>query len=154
MIIEAQVLINGSKETIWAVITDIENASKRISGIEKIEILEKPASGVIGLKWRETRKLFGKSASEVMWITEAKENEYYTTKAESHGMIYQCSLRISPQGSANSLTMTHKSEPQSLMAKLMAMSMGFMFKGMMRKLLLQDLNDIKKAVEQRSRQPA
>src|SRR5438046_817417 len=63
MIVEAQVTINGSKAAIWAAITNIENASETISGIEKIEVVEKPANGLVGLRWRETRMLFGKPAT-------------------------------------------------------------------------------------------
>jgi hypothetical protein len=63
MIVEARAIINGSRAAVWAAITDIENASEIISGIENIEILEKPANGLVGLRWRETRKLFGKSAA-------------------------------------------------------------------------------------------
>ncbi len=58
MLVEAQVTINGSRAAIWAAITNIENASEIISGIENIEVLEKPANGLVGLKWRETRMLF------------------------------------------------------------------------------------------------
>ena len=67
MIVEAQVTINGSKAAIWAAITNIENASETISGIEKIEVLEKPANGLVGLRWRETRMLFGKPATAEKW---------------------------------------------------------------------------------------
>ncbi len=41
MIVEVQVIINGSKEAIWAAITNIENAADIVSGIMKIEIVEK-----------------------------------------------------------------------------------------------------------------
>src|SRR5690349_3854396 len=58
MLVEAQVTINGSKAAVWAAITDIENASEIVSGILKIEVVEKPASGLTGLRWRETRMLF------------------------------------------------------------------------------------------------
>src|SRR5206468_7266412 len=85
MIVEAQVTINGSKAAIWAAITNIENASETMSGIENIEVLEKPASGLVGLKWRETRMLFGKTATAEKWITDAAENEFYKTRAESDG---------------------------------------------------------------------
>ena len=47
MIVEAHVTINGSKAAIWATITNIENASETISGIENIEVLEKPANGLV-----------------------------------------------------------------------------------------------------------
>jgi carbon monoxide dehydrogenase subunit G len=57
--VEAQVTINGSKAAVWAAITNIENAADIISGIEDIEVLEKPADGLVGLRWRETRLYFG-----------------------------------------------------------------------------------------------
>src|SRR5439155_26542138 len=85
MIVEAQVAINGSKEATWAAITDIENASKIVSGIEKIEVLEKPANGLVGLRWRETRMLFGKPATVEKWITDVAENASYKTRAEDGG---------------------------------------------------------------------
>lgn len=43
MIVEVQVTINGSKAAIWPAITNIENASETISGIEKIEVPGPPA---------------------------------------------------------------------------------------------------------------
>src|SRR6266478_4993619 len=95
MIVEARVTINGSKAAIWAAITNIENASETISGIEKIEVLEKPANGLVGLKWRETRMLFGKPATVEKWITDAAENEFYRTRAEDSGFIFLTTKSIS-----------------------------------------------------------
>src|SRR5215207_10580184 len=95
MLVEVQVTINASRAAIWAAITDIENASETISGIEEIEVLEKPANGLVGLKWRETRMLFGKPATAEKWITDAAENEFYTTRAESDGFIFVSTMRIS-----------------------------------------------------------
>ena len=94
MIVEAQVLINGSKPAVWAAITNIEHASEIISGIMKIEVLESPASGLVGLKWRETRMLFGKPTGVDKWITEAEENEFYKTKAEDSGFVFVTTMRI------------------------------------------------------------
>jgi carbon monoxide dehydrogenase subunit G len=148
MIVEAQVTIDGSKEAIWARITDIENASRTVSGIEKVEILERPMTGLVGLKWRETRKLFGKTATETMWITDAAENEYYKTRAESHGFIYICTFTLSEQGGGSLLTMTHESKPQGFVAKTMSVLLGFILKGAIRKAIQKDLNDIKAAIEQ------
>jgi hypothetical protein len=147
MIVEAQVTINGSKAAIWAAITNIENASEIISGIEKIEVLDKPASGLVGLKWRETRILFGKPATVEKWITDAAENEFYKTKAESDGFVFICTKSISESSGGITLTESHESKPQSIVAKL-SIPMMFLFKGVVKKALLQDLNDIKAAVEQ------
>ena len=147
MIVEAQVTINGSKAAIWATITNIEKASETLSGIENIEVLEKPANGLVGLKWRETRMLFGKPATAEKWITDAAENEFYKTRAESDGFIFLSTMSISESSGGMTLTSSHDSKPQSIGARLMSIPMGLLFKGVAKKALLQDLNDIKSAVE-------
>src|SRR6267143_6244356 len=114
MIVEAQVTINGSKAATWAAITNIANASEIISGIEKIEVLEKPANGLVGLKWRETRTLFGKPATVEKWITDAAENEFYKTRAESDGFVFLSTISISETGGGITLTSSHNSRPQSI----------------------------------------
>ena len=147
MQISVQVPINGSREDIWRVITDIENCIDRISAIEEIEILEQPESGLVGLKWRETRTMFGKTATEVMWITDVDENESYDVRAESHGSVYKSRLSISGEGGSHILTMEFGAAAQTFMAKLMSAIMGVFFKGATEKAVLKDLEDIKAAVE-------
>ena len=146
MFAEAQVTINGSKAAIWAAMTDIGNAAEIISGIQNIEVLEKPAGGLVGLKWRETRMLFGKPATAEKWITDAVENEFYQTRAEDNGFVFLSTTRISEGSGGMTLTSSHDSKPQGLVARLMSIPM-FLFKGVAKKALLQDLNDIKSAVE-------
>lgn len=147
MIVEAQVTINGSKAAIWAAITNIANASETIRGIENIEVLEKPAIGLVGLRWRETRKLFGKSATVEKWITDAAENEFYKTRAESDGFVFLSTMSISESSGGMTLTSSHDSKPQGTVARVLSIPMGLLFKGVAKKALLQDLNDIKSAVE-------
>ncbi len=149
MFVEAQVTINGSKAAIWAAITDIEHASETISGIENIEVLEKPATGLVGLRWRETRMLFGKPATAEKWVTEAVENEFYKTRAEDNGFVFITTIRMSESGGGITLTSSHDSQPQGFAAKLMSLPMGLLFKGVAKKAILQDLNDIKSIVEQK-----
>ncbi len=147
MLVEVQVTINGSRAAIWAAITDIANAAEIISGIEDIEVLEKPANGLVGLKWRETRMLFGKPATADKWITDAVENEFYKTRAEDGGFVFLSTISISESSGGMTLTSCHDSRPQSLGARIMSIPMGLLFKGVAKKALLQDLNDIKAAVE-------
>ena len=150
MLVEAHVTINGSKAAIWAAITNIENASETISGIENIEVLEKPANGLVGLKWRETRMLFGKPATVEKWITDASENAYYKTRAESDGFVFLTTISISESSNGSiTLTSSHDSQPQSFVSKIQSIPMGLLFKGVAKKALLQDLDDIKSAVEQK-----
>jgi hypothetical protein len=146
MIVEAQVTINGSKAAVWATITNIEDASIIISGILNIEVLEKPADGLVGLRWRETRMLFGKPAAVEKWITDAAENEFYKTKAEDNGFVFLSTMSISESSGGITLTTSHETRPQGIVARLQSIPM-FLFKGVIKKALLQDLNDIKSAVE-------
>jgi hypothetical protein len=148
MLVEAQVTINGSRAGVWAAITNIENASETISGIKKIEVLEKPANGLVGLKWRETRILFGEPAAVAKWITDAAENEFYKTRAEDNGFVFLSTIRISESSGGLTLTSSHETKPQGFVARIKSLPM-FLFKGMIRKALLQDLNDIKSAVERK-----
>ena len=147
MLVETQVIINGSKAAIWAAITNIENASEIIRGIEHIEVLEKPANGLVGLRWRETRMLFGKPATAEKWITDAAENALYKTRAEDRGVVFITTMRISASSGGMMLTSSHDSQPQGIVAKVMSIPMVLFFKGVAKKAILQDLNDIKSAVE-------
>jgi len=149
MLVEVQVPIDGSRAAVWAAITDIERFSETISGIDAIEIVEKPARGLVGLRWRETRMLFGKPATAEKRITDAVENEFYTTRAEDNGFVFLSSMRISESGGRTTLTSAHETRPQSVMARLMSLPM-VLFRGVMRKALLQDLADLKATVEKRN----
>lgn len=147
MELSAQTLINRPVELVWNQIIDIRNSAQFIEGIIKIEVLEEPENTRIGFKWKETRMMFGKEATEIMWITEYKENEYYQTRAESHGSVYISRMAVEEVNSQTQLTMSFKGEPQTFMAKIFSKLMGAMMKGSMKKIVLKDLADIKVAVE-------
>lgn len=146
MTVEAQVTISSSTAAAWAAISNIEGAAENIRGIEKIEVVERPPSGLVGLKWKETRILFGKPTTVEKWITEAKDHEFYKTRAEQDGFVFITTNRISGSDGSVTLTGIHETQPQGFAAKLKALPMVF-FKGMIKKAILHDLNDIKAAVE-------
>ena len=147
MLVEAHVTINAPRAAIWRAITDMEHAPDVITGIKKIEIVDTPAHGLAGLKWRETRILFGKPATVEKWITGAAEHQSYETRAESDGFVFVTTMRLSESSGGMVLTSGHDSQPQTLMARLQSIPMALLFKGVIRKAILQDLNDIKAAVE-------
>ena len=147
MTASAELPINASREKIWAAVTDIENSADLVSAINEIEILEKPESGLVGLKWRETRTMFGKEATEVMWVTHAEAPKYYRTRAESHGAVYISEVRIREEGGQQILEMGMSAEPQSLMAKIFSPIMGLFMKGSIEKAFLEDIKDIKAKLE-------
>ncbi len=147
MNLKVEIPINATKEEIWKVITDIDGAPDRISGIEKVEVHHHPGEELIGLKWTETRTLFGKTATETMWVTEAEKNKFYKTRAESHGAIYTSIMRIDEKNGQNFLGMEFYSQAQTFGAKFMATVLGPLFKGATKKAVLKDLEDIKSHLE-------
>jgi hypothetical protein len=146
---EARVIIASPREAVWERITDIENCADFISGIQQVRLRTKPEAGLVGLEWTETRTLFGKTATETMWITEAVEYEYYRTRAESHGAVYTSTSSLADVEGGTELTMRFGAVPVSLGAKVMALVMGRFVMGATRKALQQDLDDIKHDLEGR-----
>jgi len=90
--------------------------------------------------------LFGEPAAVEKWITDVAENEFYRTRAEDRRVVFLTTFRISESSGGITLTSSHDSEPQGVVARLMSIPM-FLFKGVAKKSILQDLNDIKSSVE-------
>jgi hypothetical protein len=57
-------------------------------------------------------------------------------------------MSISENSGSIALTGSHDSQPQGIVARLKSLPM-FLFKGVIKKAILQDLNDIKAAVEKK-----
>lgn len=127
MNISVTVDIEKSKPDVWHTVSNIEQAASFISGIQKVTVLNKPNQGLIGFKWQETRIMFGKEATEVMWITDAVDEEFYQTRAESHGMIYQSRIKVTSIEKGTQLTMTFAGEATSFIGKAMSKIMCFFY---------------------------
>lgn len=147
--------INASPEAVWTVITDLENAAERITGITKVEVLERPESGVIGLKWRETRVMLGKEATEEMTISAAKDGEWFETTAYNCGSEYRSRMTVTPRSTAGAtagaegseLTFSFQGTCLTWWAHLLSFAMGWMMVGSLKQCMAADLADLKGAAE-------
>lgn len=139
--------VDAPRDVVWARATDFENCADFITGLDKTEVLEKPDSGIVGLKWRETRTMMGKEATETMWVTAARAPKHYDVEAGSHGCRYYSRISLQEIGDATELTMHFRAEPETFMAKLLGNTIGRLFLGTTRKMLQQDIDDIKLAAE-------
>ena len=147
MMVKAEIEINSSREAVWRTITDIDNAGDVISSIIKINVLERPSAGLVGLEWEETRMMFGRESTETMWITDSVENEHYGTRAQSHGSVYITRLSLGTGNGSTLLTMAFTAEARSAGAKVMSFLMGPFIRGSLKKAMMKDLTDIKAHVE-------
>ena len=139
--------VNAATDQVWGLITDLDGAAKRLSGIDSLERLSGPGFGV-GTRWRETRTMFGKQATEEMEVASVTTGSAYTVLAESHGSRYHSGLRVEKRGGGTSLlTMTFSAEPQSFGAKVMGTLLGPLARSATKKAITQDLADIAAAAE-------
>ncbi len=143
----SEIKINSTKEAIWAIIADLENSEKYISSILKVKVIDRPNKDILGFKWRETRVMFRKEATEIMWVTDFEENKYYRTRAESHGAIYISTITIDEKEDHCVLSMEFEGEAVTFLAKLSNRIFGKMMMKSTEKALHDDLRDIKNVVE-------
>ncbi len=136
-------------ERVFALATDLAAAPERIAGIESVEMLSDGPFGV-GTRWRESRKMMGKLATEEMWITACDPPRSYTAEAESCGCHYVSTLTFEPGGESTGqttqATFTFEGRPTTLLARLMTPLQGLMV-GSLRKMIAADLADLRRAAE-------
>ena len=131
--------------------TNLEGFPDAISGIEDVERLDDGTGFEIGTKWRETRTLFGRTATEDMWVTEFEPGRSYVVEANSHGTEYRTTQSVEPDGDGGCvLSMSFSGNPTGTMAKVMSATIGRFFVSATRKAFEKDLADIASAAEDSS----
>ncbi|MCP4436070.1 MAG: hypothetical protein GY812_11355 [Actinomycetia bacterium] len=139
--------IKADSAVVWDICVGMEDWVAVVSAIEKVERLDDGDSFGLGTRWRETRTMFGKTATEDMEVTEYDEGRRYATEAESHGAKYFSEITVEPAADRSRLTMSFRGEPQSTMAKIMDFTVGRLMAGSTRKAIAADLVDIGAAAE-------
>ena len=145
MEIRVSKFVNAPVERVFDAFSDITQTQNRVDGITKVEILSDVTSGV-GTRWRETRVMFGREATEEMEISTFTPNQSYEVKAESRGVKYHTVYTFTPQGDGTQVEMVFSGIPMTLMTKLMA-PLGFLFKGTTQKMMDADMEALKKICE-------
>ncbi len=136
-------------DAVWQVMTDLERSPQVVSAIGEVERLDDNDGFQVGTRWRETRKMFGKEATEEMEVTTVEPGRSYTVAADSRGARYQSTMTVDALGEGHSrLSMVFAGEPNGLVSKVFATTIGKLFEGATRKALQTDLDDIALAAEQ------
>ena len=144
--------IMATQDRVFSIFTDLGQAAGRISGIEKIEILTGGPMR-IGTRWRETRVMYGKEATEEMEITTFDPPNSYQADARSHDMHYISEYKFSPidNGAGTRVEMRFTGIPQTFMAKIMGTIMGKMMRNMMINMMINcmgaDMGDLRNIAE-------
>jgi carbon monoxide dehydrogenase subunit G len=138
--------IEAPVATVFARASDVRGWADCISGIERVEVLTDGPIGV-GTRFRETRIMFKKEATEEMEITAFEPPRRYALAGESCGCRYQTEITCEPAGASKTrVRMTFESTPLTFAAKVLSVLMRPMMK-MMVKTCGRDLDDLKAAIE-------
>jgi hypothetical protein len=111
-------------------------------------MLDGPRSGK-GMRWRETRIMFGRAATETMEIEEWKpplshaSGGMYVATATNHGTFYRSEVRAEPSGAGSRLVFTFEAQALTLFARMMSGLMMPLMKGAVVKALNADLEALK-----------
>lgn len=143
--------VRATPEAVFAFLADWSNWEKAVSAIKKIELLTPPPIGK-GTRFKETRLMWGKEATETMEITGWDPPRSQTLESDSCGTRVICTISVrpapthAPTHTGSILTMHIRSEAQSFFAKLFT-PLGYLMMGMMKKIMTKELDEIAAAIE-------
>lgn len=140
--------IDAPPQAVFAIMADIPRWHQVFAKIESIEML---TSGpvAVGTRFRETRTMFGKSATEEMTVAELVPSHRLVLTAFSHGTAYRTERIVEPSAGGSTMMLDFEGRPMSLFARLMT-PVGWLFLGHVKKQIAADLEDLKRAAEQPS----
>lgn len=152
--------IDAPKEAVFAAASDFPNAAAFISAIDRVEMLTPANDGSpigVGTRFKETRTMFGKQATETMEVTEFDPPRAYTLSALSCGVRYHSRVTVIDEtpGSGDSgcrLSFDIKGTPTTMTARVVGTLMSPLMKGAMRKAMEKDMADIKQTIEDQGRE--
>lgn len=132
-------------DEVFARNTNFADAADVVNGITKIEMLTEGDVGK-GTRFRETRVMFGKEATEEMEVVGFDPPRSYQLGAESHGSRYLSTFTFTEDGDGTDVHLLFEATPLTLPAKIMSVLMKPMMKTVMKE-CSKDLDDIKAAIE-------
>ena len=139
--------IEAVPDVVFEVASDLANAAETFQGIEQLEVLGEGPIGV-GTRFRETRKVMGKSSTEEMEITAFDPPHGYTVECETCGALYRSQYTFVGDIAGTHVRLETNCKPITLLAKLMS-PLSKLMMGTMKKCLDDDLEDLKRVAEAR-----
>jgi len=132
-------------DAVFDIFSDIPRADKMIDAIVRIEMLTDGPVGV-GTRWRETRMMFKREATEAMEVTAFDRGRSYTIGCTSCGCEYESTWRFLAEGGATQVEFEMGYRPVSFFAKAMS-PLGRLMAPMMKKCFEKDFQALKAVAE-------
>ena len=131
--------IKAPVESVFKTVAHIDNFSKVVPDIVKVEFLSEQKSGV-GARFRETRRMGKREASTVLEVTEYVENEHVRLVSDQGGTIWDSVFTTKPNSDGTvELKMVMDANAYKLFAKVVTP----LIKGVVRRAIEKDLDAVK-----------
>jgi uncharacterized protein YndB with AHSA1/START domain len=128
---------------VWAIVTDHDATPAVLSSLEELERLDGGEGFGVGTRWRETRTMFGKRATEEMEVTAIEPLDHYTVVAHHGSTTYTSSISVAPLGDDRCrVGMTFHAATSGVLGRVLGATLGRLFVGAARKGLQRDLDDV------------
>lgn len=138
--------IAAPAEKVFAAVADVEQFSRAVEGIERVEFVSDVRTGA-GTRFRETRLMRGREATVELEITEFAPPERVRFLSEAGGVRWDSVFTVAAARGGNTrLTLIMEATPLTFPARLMVPLM----KGMVRKAIAADMDAVKAHCERRS----
>lgn len=147
MQIELETIVAAPPAAVFSTLADVGNWARFMSGVESVEILT-PGAIDAGTRFRETRTMFGKTATEVMTVVEIAPPDRLLLAASNHGTEYRIEHQLTAVKDGTRVSLQFSGTPTTSLARIFA-PLGLLFAGSVRKQVAKDLADLKREAERR-----
>lgn len=138
--------IAAPPERVFALATDFARLPQVMPAILRVEVLTPGPIGV-GTRIRETRRMFGREASEVMTLAELDPPHGYALTCDSCGCRYRTEMRLRPAGQGGTeVELRFSAVPLTWVSKILSLAMRPMI-AMCAKQTAKDLDALRTAAE-------
>ncbi|WP_240436799.1 SRPBCC family protein [Streptomyces sporangiiformans] len=136
---------------VWEVLTDLDGMPSVLSGVDRVEVLtEGPFT--VGTRWRETRRMFGKRATEEMRVTACEPPSRYVVEAHAQGTRYVSEFALSEEGpGSTTVRMTFTATSSGGVTGLLARLLGGIGAKAVARTITKDLADVAATLENPTR---
>lgn len=136
--ITRSITIDAPVDRVFDTVAHIESFSDAVPAIEDVEFLSEQHRGV-GTRFKETRKVNGRTGSTVLEVTEYVENEKVRIVSDAGGTIWDTVFTTRPVDGGTELGMFMDARPHTIVARITTP----MIKGMVAKGIVSDLDAVK-----------
>ena len=129
-------------DLVFQTVANINDLSKAIPHIERVEFLSDVTSGV-SMWFRETRMMRGKETTVELEVTEYVENDHVRIVSDTHGTVWDTVFTVKEVKGGTQLTMVMDAKACKLMSRIMNPIAKGMIKKAIEKAIEKDMDAAK-----------